>query len=114
MESNTYLINNSQTGVQIENSLPSYSMLNQNYPNPFNPSTVISYRLSVSSNVKLTIYNILGQKIKTLVNSFQSAGEHTIVWNGTDERDQHVSSGMYIYRLETMSSTTQRKMLFIQ
>jgi flagellar hook assembly protein FlgD len=59
---------------------------------PFNPSTVINYQLPAYSNVKLTIYNLLGQKIKTLMNSFQNAGEHSLVWDATDEKNNPVSS----------------------
>jgi probable HAF family extracellular repeat protein len=105
----------SSTGVEEEKSqLPKETHLYQNYPNPFNPSTVISYQLSVSSNVKLSIYNLLGQKIKTLVNSFQSAGEHSITWDAMNETNNPMSSGMYFYRLETDNQALQMKMLLIR
>ncbi len=105
----------SSTGVEEENSqFPKELQLHQNYPNPFNPSTVISYQLSASSNVTLTIYNVLGQKIKTLVNSFQSAGEHTIIWNATDNSNNPVSSGVYFYKMETNETSIQKKMILIR
>ncbi len=103
------------TGVTVnETMLPQNFQLMQNYPNPFNPSTVISYRLSGSSNVKLLVYNMLGQKIKTLVNSYQSAGEHTITWNATDNSNNHVSSGVYFYKMETNETSIQKKMILIR
>ena len=103
------------TGIEEDNNhLPHELKLSQNYPNPFNPSTVISYHLSAFSNVKLTIYNVLGQKIKTLVNSFQSVGEHSIVWDATDEKNNPVSSGMYFYSLSTSERSVQKKMLLVR
>ena len=60
--------------------------LHRNYPNPFNPTTTISYDLANDGNVAIDIYNIKGQKVKTLVNDRQNAGAHTVVWNGQDER----------------------------
>jgi uncharacterized protein (TIGR02145 family) len=110
-------IKDAGTGVddsKNENQIPDKMKLLQNYPNPFNPSTVISYRLSVFSNVKLTIYNLLGQKIKTLVNSFQNAGEHSLVWDATDETNNPVSSGMYFYKLETNEMSLLKKMILVR
>jgi uncharacterized protein (TIGR02145 family) len=103
-------VDDSQNGKQI----PGKFNLNQNYPNPFNPSTVISYRLSVSSNVKLLVYNMLGQKIKTLVNSYQSAGEHAITWNATDNSNNPVSSGIYFYKMEANGMSLQKKMILVR
>jgi len=88
--------------------------LEQNYPNPFNPTTNIQYSLNQSSNVKLTVYNLLSQKIKTLINSFQNQGEHSVVWNGTDDNNHIVSSGIYFYRLETNEINLQKKMILLQ
>jgi hypothetical protein len=103
------------TGIKENNNQhPKESQLLQNYPNPFNPTTVISYQLSAFSNVKLTIYNVLGKKIKTLAHSFQNAGAHSVVWDATNERNSPVSSGMYFYRLETENINMQKKMLLIK
>ena len=99
------------SGAQFQ---PLAYMLDQNYPNPFNPSTVISYQLAKANSVRLTIYNVLGQKIKTLVNGFQSTGEHSIVWDATDERNNPVSSGIYFYCLHTDKTTLQKKMMLIR
>ncbi len=79
--------------------LPDQFALLQNYPNPFNPETIISYRLPVSSEIELSIYNLLGQKVRTLVSKRQPAGQYEINWDGRDERGEKVSGGIYFYRL---------------
>lgn len=71
-------------------------MLAQNYPNPFNPTTTIWYQLPVISWVTLTVYNVLGQEITTLVNEEQGVGNHHAVWNAT-----HFATGLYVYHLKT-------------
>ena len=104
------------TGVETghRSELPSTIQLLQNYPNPFNPSTAICYRLSVAGDVKLSIYNLLGQRIKTLVDYYQGAGEHLIVWNGADDSNCPVSSGIYVYKIETHKMRIQKKMILIR
>ncbi|MFH0735847.1 MAG: FG-GAP-like repeat-containing protein [bacterium] len=89
-------------------------LLFQNYPNPFNPSTNIQYSLSKPSQVKLSIYNMLGQKIKTLDNAFQNVGEYSLTWNSTDDENNPVSSGVYLYRLETDNTNLQKKMVLVR
>jgi tetratricopeptide (TPR) repeat protein len=84
--------------------LPSNFKLLGNYPNPFNPSTIIKFALPVTSNVKLTIYNMMGQEIKTLTRDNLSAGTHNFTWNGTNKNSELVSSGIYIYRLEAIGN----------
>ena len=86
----------------------------QNYPNPFNPTTTINYSLPQSAQVKLVVYDILGQKIVTLVNQFESAGEKSLKWNGKDESGQVVSSGVYVYRIEADNFVATHKMLLTQ
>ncbi|MCK5052112.1 MAG: T9SS type A sorting domain-containing protein [Candidatus Cloacimonetes bacterium] len=76
----------------------------QNYPNPFNPETNINYSIPEEGKVELSIYNIKGQKVKTLVNETQVSGEHTVVWNGTNKQNKHVASGVYFYKLEINDS----------
>ncbi len=88
--------------------------LSQNYPNPFNPSTTINYQLSVFSDIKITVYNLLGQKVKTLVNAFQSSGKHSIIWDGKDSNNNFVSSGIYFYRIETAKGSIQKKMILLR
>jgi hypothetical protein len=97
-----------------ETKIPNSFQLLQNYPNPFNPSTVIAYKLPIAGNVKLSIYNLLGQKIKTLVDLFQNAGEHLIVWNGTDDNSNPVASGIYFYCFEPGSMNFLRKMILMR
>ena len=88
--------------------------LRQNYPNPFNPATTIQYNLPKSSFVELTIYNLTGQKIKTLVNFMQTAGMQSTVWNGKDINGKDVPSGIYIYTLKTNEMLESKKMLLIR
>ncbi len=96
------------------NIVPSVFALKQNYPNPFNPTTTISYDLPEDTKLTLTIYNLLGQKVKTLYAGNQLAGTYQAVWNGTNDRGLTVASGIYFYRLETKSFVRTQKMLFIK
>jgi hypothetical protein len=85
-----------------------------NYPNPFNPETTISFSLNEAGPVELAIYNIKGQKIKTLVNETLPAQNYNIVWNGRDDNNQQVSSGVYFYRMHTPTYTSTRKMILMK
>jgi hypothetical protein len=105
------------TAVNDESSrpgLPKDFALGQNYPNPFNPSTSINYWLPQRSHVEIDIYNILGQKVTTLVNEDRPAGAHTAVWDGTDGSGGRVSTGIYLYRIEAGSFVESRKMLLLK
>ena len=73
--------------------------LGPNYPNPFNPATVIPYQLATGGYVRLEVFNLLGQRVATLVDGEQQAGAHTAVWTATDEVGRAVSAGVYVYRL---------------
>jgi len=86
----------------------------KNYPNPFNPSTTISFDLKSDSKVRLDIYNIKGQKVKTLTNGKHTSGKHSIVWNGYDSNDNSVSSGVYFYRMKTGNFDSLKKMMLIK
>ncbi len=79
---------------------PASFQLAQNYPNPFNPSTMIQYELPQASHVRLAIYNLLGERVRTLVDAKESAGVKRVTWDGRNERGERVSSGVYVYRLE--------------
>ena len=79
--------------------LPNEFGLSQNFPNPFNPATVIEYALPRASEVKIQIYNILGQKVRDLVDERQEPGYKTIHWDGKDQNGTEVSSGIYFYRI---------------
>jgi hypothetical protein len=89
-------------------------ILNQNYPNPFNAETVIEYVLPENSQVKLSIYNILGQHIKTLMDGFRQAGSNKVIWDGKDQAGRELSSGVYFYRLKTESFINMKKMLLLR
>jgi hypothetical protein len=94
--------------------LPNEFALYQNYPNPFNPTTTIRYALPADSRIVLTVYNSAGQQVKTLVNALQSAGEKTIQWDGTNNRGEKVSSGIYLYKLEAGNFVQTRKMILMK
>ena len=103
------------TSVEPGEEVPTTFTLAQNYPNPFNPTTTINYTLPSASAVKITIYNIKGQKVRTLVDSKdQQAGAHSIEWDGRDEIGGSVSTGFYVYRLEAADLVLSRKMTFIK
>ena len=97
-----------------EDYLPSEFYLSQNYPNPFNPATSVKYNLPERTNVKLVIYNTLGQPVRTLVNAAQNAGVYEISWDGKNNSWQTVSSGIYMYRLEAGTYVKTRKMMLIR
>jgi len=85
-----------------------------NYPNPFNPQTVIKFQLSKEMPVEVNIYNIKGQKVRTLINEKKEAGSHSVVWNGNDDNNCPVSSGVYFYRLVTGEVISSKKMLLLK
>ncbi len=85
-----------------------------NSPNPFNPSTTISFANDRPACVKLEIFNIKGQKVRTLVDETLSAGTHRVVWDGTDELGRSVSSGLYMYRLSAPDFVKTRKMMMLK
>jgi len=78
---------------------PTVYGLSQNFPNPFNPTTTITYSIPKSSQVELAIYNMAGQKVRTLVNTNQAASFYKVVWDGKNDFGQSVASGMYFYKL---------------
>jgi hypothetical protein len=88
--------------------------LNANYPNPFNPTTTISFELAESGNTNLKIYNTKGQLVRQLLNSEMSAGTHHLVWDGRDSSGRPVSSGLYLYRLNSKNYSKTRKMMLMK
>jgi hypothetical protein len=102
-------------GVAVnKDNLPKQYELLQNYPNPFNPSTNIRYALPRESHVTLIICNILGQRVRTLVNDARSAGRYEVTWDGKDERGFSVGTGMYLCRIEAGEYTNIQKMLLLK
>jgi hypothetical protein len=90
------------------------TILLSNYPNPFNPETTISFILSEANETSLEIFNIRGQKVRTLVKGFIERGEHTVVWNGMNENRQTVGSGIYFYRLTFGENIETKRMLLLK
>jgi hypothetical protein len=86
----------------------------QNYPNPFNATTIVSYDLPGSGQTELSVYDLLGERVRTLTDAFQSAGLHQASWDGNNEAGNPVASGLYFYRLRTGLSTITRQMLVIR
>ncbi|MCH6559422.1 T9SS type A sorting domain-containing protein [candidate division KSB1 bacterium] len=98
--------------VTVQETIPEGYALEQNYPNPFNPSTTITFGVPEASEVTLAIYNLRGQVIRTLHSGPIAAGQHSVVWNGTDFRGAKVASGVYVYRLEGKRIVVSKKLVF--
>ena len=101
------------TGVQERQNQPGRFQLHQNYPNPFNPSTVITMSLARSAHVNLTVYNILGQRIRTLVDQMQAAGQFRVAWDGANDLGVPAPAGLYLYQMQADDYTETKKMLLI-
>ena len=100
---------------QIEaDNTPTFFALAQNYPNPFNPNTRIGYQLTHAGPVSLSIYSLLGQRIRVLVQQPQAAGSHEVIWDGTDARGHQVADGMYVYRLSSSQGVLARRMVRVK
>ncbi|MDP2038271.1 MAG: T9SS type A sorting domain-containing protein, partial [Ignavibacteria bacterium] len=109
-ESWSSLVFNPTAIEESDNSrLPTNYELSQNYPNPFNPSTTIKFSLPKDGIVKLSVFNILGQEVGSLVNGFKPAGSYSVSWNAGN-----LSSGMYFYRLETSNNVITKKMTLVK
>jgi len=94
--------------------LPSDFHLFPNYPNPFNPATTLRYALPTRCDVEVAVFNVLGRRVATLVCETQSAGEHTVVWNSTDDKGRTVASGVYFYRVRAGDDVQSRKMVLLK
>ena len=97
-----------------ETNVPVMNALLGNYPNPFNPETTICYTTKAEAKARLEIFNIKGQKIRTLVDTVLKEGNHSIVWNGRDDYSREVASGVYFYRLSIEGKSYQHKMLLLK
>jgi len=100
------------SGQQV--AVPGMYALLQNYPNPFNPSTTIRFAIPSAGRVQMTVYNIIGQRVKTLVDEDRAAGEYVVEWNGNDENGRPVASGIYFYRLKSGSFDQTHKMTLLK
>ena len=100
------------TGVNnVVSNIPQTYKLEPNYPNPFNPVTHIHYQIPENGRVKLTVYNILGKLVKTLVNQYQTSGYYHVSWDAKNEFGEDLTSGIYIYQLESNNFKTYHKMI---
>ena len=106
------------TGTDAGDVVVAATELNGNYPNPFNPVTTIGYSIKDPGNVTLEVYNLKGQLIKTLVNEVKETGNHTEIWNGTDDSNKSVSSGVYFYKMVSEGNigryTSTKKMILMK
>ena len=93
---------------------PSEFTLAQNYPNPFNPTTEISFSIENAADVSLTVFNMLGQKVRVLENASLEAGTHSYKWDGRDELGQSVSTGVYLYTVTDGSRSITKKMALMK
>ncbi len=103
---------NKLTSIKVDenfNTVPANFELSQNYPNPFNPSTTIKFSLPEAASIKLVVYNILGQQVSELINDYKAAGTYTVNWNA-----ENLSSGIYIYRLESGNFSISKKMTLLK
>ena len=94
--------------------VPEEIVIDQNYPNPFNPETTIQYQLNKAGPVKLEIYSVTGQRVRTLVNENLEAGNHQIRWDGRNDAGVQVSSGTYFYRLDAGGTAETKKMILMK
>ena len=93
--------------------IPDEFALHENYPNPFNPTTQIRFDLPEMSNVNLTIYNMLGQRVKAFNMESAPAGYHALTWNATNDLGSPVSAGVYLYQLQTKEFVKTKKMVLL-
>ena len=108
------LTDTTATQASMECIVPIEFALYQNYPNPFNSSTTIKYQLPEATEVKLEIYNLLGQRIRTLVDQSQPPGSYLIRWDGADDFNQPVGSGVCLYQLKTKNSIQTNKLIILR
>ena len=94
--------------------IPEDFALHQNYPNPFNPVTTLRYDLSDNSLVDITIFDMLGRRVKTLVNQTQDAGFKSVVWNATNDYGRPVSAGIYLYKIQAGEYISIKKMILLK
>jgi hypothetical protein len=109
---------NDNEKVRLENTsvreIPTSFALQNNYPNPFNPTTTIKYQIPENAHVRLVVYNMLGQRVRTIVDQPQEAGYYSVQWDGRNDYGESVSSGIYVYRIKAGSFITSKKMNLIK
>ncbi|MEJ2615427.1 MAG: FlgD immunoglobulin-like domain containing protein, partial [Ignavibacteriaceae bacterium] len=100
--------------ISVELNQPIKIHLSQNYPNPFNPVTRIEYYIPVNTFVTLKIYDSMGNEIKKLVSEIKHRGKYSVTWNGTNDKNEKVSSGIYFYKLGNIEHQIIHKMIFLK
>ncbi len=108
------VVNGTVALVAAGSNLPTQFALDQNYPNPFNPDTKISLALPKNAHVQLTVFNVLGQAVKTLVDQDMAAGTHEVTWDGRNSDGTQVSSGIYFYRISAGDFSATKKMMMLK
>ena len=95
-------------------SIPETFSISDNYPNPFNPSTIISYNLPKDSHVNISIFDVLGRKVKTLTNQHMKAGKNKVQWNGENDHGKLLAAGVYIYKILSGGYNQSKKMILVK
>jgi hypothetical protein len=108
------LTNTDDLNINHDKTIPGQYILFPNYPNPFNPLTTLRYDLPEDAMVNITIYDMLGREVKTLVNTTQDAGFRSVIWNATNDYDKPVSAGVYFYQIKAGEFVQIRKMVLLK
>ena len=103
-----------ETAIHTPRTGPTQTALGANYPNPFNSRTHIPYRLAAPGPVRLSVYNALGQPVRTLVDEFQDAGAYRVPWDARDQRGAGVAAGVYVARLRDAHGVQTRRLLYLK
>ena len=104
----------SVSSTTADEGIPTELALHDNYPNPFNPTTTLRFDLPEVSDITLTIYNMLGQKVKTFNMQSTPAGYHSVTWNATNDLGEQVGAGVYLYQLQSKNFVKTRKMVLLK
>ena len=94
--------------------MPNKYTIHQNYPNPFNPSTTLRYTLPEQSDVKIAVYDMIGRKVRTLVNGSQDVGYKSVIWDATNDYGERVGAGIYLYQIQAGAFVQTRKMVLLK
>ncbi len=108
------LTNTDDLNINHDKTIPDQYILFPNYPNPFNPLTTLRYDLPEDAMVNITIYDMLGREVKTLVNTTQDAGFRSVIWNATNDYGKPVSAGVYLYQIKAGEFVQIRKMVLLK
>jgi flagellar hook assembly protein FlgD len=94
--------------------IPTSFAIQNNYPNPFNPTTTVKYQIPENTHVRLVVYNMLGQRVRTIVDQPREAGYYSVQWDGKNDYGVSITSGIYVYRIQAGSFVAARKMNLIK